>query len=340
VSREPMPERPLLLRRLWTISVLLFLLLLAAAFLGISVGSTGSGIRETLATLFGGSEISAVQHAIVWKVRFPRVLLAILVGAALSLGGLVFQALLRNPLAEPYILGISSGSGIGAIVGILAGFSRFPGVCATAFAGSMGTLLLLFVMSSGQTMLRKDTLLLSGVMVNAFCAALIMFLMSITQDSRLHNILFWLMGDLSAADLGQVGILAAALIPSFALLICLSKALNLLLMGRELAQTMGLNIKAATVTLLAATSFMVSLTVSFCGPVGFVGLVMPHVLRLAFGPDHRILAPACILGGGAYMVLCDLLARILPDQGEMPAGVITAMIGVPLFIILLKRSGR
>lgn len=339
MSREAMPERPLLLRRVWTISVLLFLLLLAVAFLGISVGSTGSGIRETVDSLFGGPEIDAVRHAIVWKVRFPRVLLAILVGAALSLGGLVFQALLRNPLAEPYILGISSGSGIGAIVGILAGFSRFPGVCATAFAGSMGTLLLLFVMSSGQTMLRKDTLLLSGVMVNAFCAALIMFLMSITQDSRLHNILFWLMGDLSAADLPQVGILAAGLIPSFALLICLSKALNLLLMGRELAQTMGLNIKAATVTLLAATSFMVSLTVSFCGPVGFVGLVIPHVLRLAFGQDHRLLAPACILGGGGYMVLCDLLARILPDQGEMPAGVITAMIGVPLFIILLKRSG-
>jgi iron complex transport system permease protein len=148
------------------------------------------------------------------------------------------------------------------------------------------------------------------------------------------------MGDLSTADLGQVGILATALIPSFILLVYMSNAMNLLLMGRDLAQTMGLNIKAATITLLVATSFMVSLTVSFCGPVGFVGLVMPHVLRLAFGPDHRVLVPACILGGGTYMVLCDLLARTLPDQGEMPAGVITAMIGVPLFIILLKRSGR
>ena len=338
--RRPAFERPLILRRLLTVSVLLLFVLLAALFFGISIGSTGSGIKETMATLFGGSETEAMHHAIIWRVRFPRTLLAILVGATLSLGGLVFQALLRNPLAEPYILGVSSGAGIGAILGILAGFSRFPGVSATAFAGSMGTLLLLFVMSSGQTMLKKDTLLLSGVMVNAFCAALIMFLMSITQDSRLHNILFWLMGDLSTADLGQVGILATALIPSFILLVYMSNAMNLLLMGRDLAQTMGLNIKAATITLLVATSFMVSLTVSFCGPVGFVGLVMPHVLRLAFGPDHRVLVPACILGGGTYMVLCDLLARTLPDQGEMPAGVITAMIGVPLFIILLKRSGR
>jgi len=334
-------ENPLLLKRLFTVSSLLTLLLMAAVFIGISIGSTGSGLTETLMTLFAGpGAADPMPYTIIWQIRFPRVILAILLGAALSLGGLVFQALLRNPLAEPYILGVSSGAGIGAILGILAGLSRFPGVSATAFAGSMATLLLLFVMSSGQTVMKKDTLLLSGVMVNAFCAALITFLMSITQDSRLHNILFWLMGDLSTADLSQIGILALAIVPCFVLLFALSNGMNLLLMGRDLAQTMGLNIKTTTFTLLVATSFMVSLTVSFCGPVGFVGLVMPHLLRLALGPDHRILVPACILGGGTYMVLCDLLARTLPDQGEMPAGVITAMIGVPLFIILLKRSSR
>lgn len=334
-------ERPLLLKRLWAVSTLLLILLVAAIFLGVSSGSTGSGIRETLRTLLTGpSAADPMSYTIIWQIRFPRVILAILVGGALSLGGLVFQALLRNPLAEPYILGISSGAGIGAILGILAGLPRFPGITATAFAGSMITLLLLFVMSSGQTLMKKDTLLLSGVMVNAFCAALITFLMSITQDSRLHNILFWLMGDLSTADPSQIGILALALIPCFVLLFALSNGMNLLLMGRDLAQTMGLNIKATTLTLLVVTSFMVSLTVSFCGPVGFVGLVMPHLLRLALGPDHRVLVPACILGGGTYLVLCDLLARTLPEQGEMPAGVITAIVGVPLFIILLKRSSR
>lgn len=331
-------KTPPLIKRISAISLLLILLLAAAIFFGISMGSTGIGIKETLRSLLGYSDTDSMLHTIIWRIRFPRVLLAVLVGATLSIGGLVFQALLRNPLAEPYILGISSGSGIGAIIGILAGFSRFPGVSLTAFAGSMGTLLLLFLISSGQEMLKRNTLLLSGVMINAFSAALIMFLISITQDSRLHNILFWLMGDLSMADITQVGILAGALIPCFVIIFCFSNAMNLFLMGKELAQTMGVNIKAATVTLLVVTSFIVSLTVSYCGPIGFVGLVMPHLLRLIFGPDHRVLVPACIFGGGTYMVLCDLLARTLPEQGEMPAGVITAMVGVPLFIILLKRS--
>jgi iron complex transport system permease protein len=262
------------------------------------------------------------------------------VGAALSLGGLVFQALLRNPLAEPYILGISGGSAIGAIIGILIGFSRFPGVSLTAFTGSIATLLLILAMSSGQTILKKDALLLSGVMVNAFCAAVIMFLVSITQDSRLHNIIFWLMGDLSMGDMKHAGILASTLLPCFFLVFWLSNPMNLLLMGKEMAQTLGVNIKVITFTLLVATSFMVSATVSYCGLVGFVGLVMPHLLRLVFGPDHRVLVPACVFGGGTYMVFCDLLARTLPEQGEMPAGVITAIIGAPLFIYLLKRSSR
>jgi iron complex transport system permease protein len=141
-------------------------------------------------------------------------------------------------------------------------------------------------------------------------------------------------------DIRHVGILAATLLPGFILLFCLSNTMNLLLMGKEMAQTMGVNIQVVTVTLLVATSFMVSVTVSYCGLLGFVGLVMPHLLRLLLGPDHRILVPACVLGGGAYLVLCDILARVLPQQGEMPAGVITAMIGAPLFIILLKRTSR
>ncbi len=277
---------------------------------------------------------------IIWQIRFPRVLLATLVGAALSLGGLVFQALLRNPLAEPYILGISGGSAIGAIIGILIGLSRFPGVSLMAFAGSIAILLLILVMSSGQTILKKDALLLSGVMVNAFCAAVIMFLVSMTHDSRLHNIIFWLMGDLSMVDIGHVGILAAILCPCFILIFWFSNSMNLLLMGKEMAQTMGINIKAVTVILLVITSFMVSATVSYCGLVGFVGLVVPHLLRLVFGPDHRVLVPACVLGGGAYLVFCDVLARVLPKQGEMPAGVITAMIGAPIFIFLLKKTRR
>lgn len=329
---------PPLVKRIFGIALLLTLLLIFAMFLGLSLGSTEGGFRAVFHTLSGTPEKSGMLHAIIWQIRFPRVLLAAMVGATLSLGGLVFQALLRNPLAEPYILGISGGSAIGAIAGILMGLSRFPGVSITAFAGSMTTLILVLIMSSGRAVLQKDSLLLSGVMVNAFCSAMIMFLLSMTQDSRLHNIMFWLMGDLSMADLRQVGILAATLVPCFILLFWLSNAMNLLLMGRQMALTMGVNVKFVTAALLITTSFMVSATVCNCGLLGFVGLVMPHLLRLILGPDHRVLVPACLLGGGAYMVFCDLLARMLPEQGEMPVGVITAMIGAPLFIYLLKRS--
>ncbi len=330
-------EKPFLLNRILTASTVLTLVLLVVMFLGISIGSTDSGVKAVLLVLLGKDTADSILDTIIWQIRLPRVLLAALVGATLSLGGLVFQALLRNPLAEPYILGISGGSAIGAIIGILMGLSRFPGVSMTAFSGSMAILVLLLVMSSGQAILKKDTLLLSGVMVNAFCAAIIMFLVSITQDARLHNIIFWLMGDLSLSDIKQVAILAAILLPCFIVIFYCSHAMNLMLLGKEMAQSMGVNIKVMMVLLLVVTSLMVSVTVSHSGLIGFVGLVIPHLLRLLIGPDHRVLVPACVLGGGAYMVFCDLLARVIPEQGEMPAGVITALIGAPLFIFLLKR---
>lgn len=318
--------------------MVLSLLLAAVMLMGLGLGSSGGGLDALWSVLFDGSTGDTMQAAIVWRIRLPRVLLAALVGAALSLGGLVFQALLKNPLAEPYILGISGGAAIGAILGIMLGLSRIPGVATTAFSGSLATLLLIVVISSGRAMLVKDALLLSGVMVNAFCTAVIMFLLSITQDSRLHNIIFWLMGDLSASQLQHVGLLAAILLPCFVVVFAHSNHMNLLQLGSDMAATMGVHVRPVTLTLLVATSLMVSITVSQCGLIGFVGLVIPHLLRLIIGPDHRVLVPACILGGGAYMVVCDLLARVLPPQGEMPGGVITAMIGAPLFIILLRRS--
>ena len=325
--------------RILSISLILTIVLVIAIFIGLSFGPTG-GVSQTLDALFYRGNDNSMVHTIIWQIRFPRVLLAALVGATLSLGGLVFQALLRNPLAEPYILGISGGSAIGAIVGILLGLSRFPGVSLTAFVGSLATLGLLLVMTTGQSILKRESLLLSGVMVNAFCSAVILFLISLAQDARLHNILFWLMGDLSIANMPQVGILAAMLFPCFILIFWLSHSMNLLLMGKELALTMGVNIRLVSLTLMITASFMVSATVSYCGLLGFIGLVMPHLLRLLWGSDHRVLVPACILGGGAFLAVCDLLARTLPEQGEMPPGVITALIGAPLFVYLLKKSKR
>ncbi len=330
---------PHLMRRLLVITAALSLALAAAVCLGLAAGSTGFSFAQVLQSVSRGGA-GGLAGDIIWRLRFPRVLLAALLGATLSLGGMVFQALLRNPLAEPYILGISGGSAIGAIIGIILGLARFPGVWLTAFAGSLATLAMLYVMASGRTMLRGNALLLSGVMVNAFCSAVILFLVSMAQDSRLHNIIFWLMGDLAAASIDKVSALALTVVPCFVLIYARSHALNLLTLGNDMARSMGVNIKTVSSLLLIVTSLMISATVSYCGLVGFVGLVIPHVLRLILGPDHRVLAPAAILGGAAFMVVCDTLARTLPSQGEMPVGVVTAMIGAPVFVWLLRKSNK
>jgi iron complex transport system permease protein len=329
------------LKQLILVSLVLVIVLLIAFLSGLCAGSAGFGLSAVIGGIVRPTDADGqLLYDIVWRLRFPRVLLAALLGATLSLGGMVFQAMLRNPLAEPYILGISGGSAIGAIAGILLGLARFPGVWLTAFTGSLGVLAVLYLMASGRSMLRGNSLLLSGVVINAFCAAVIMFLISMAQDNRLHNIIFWLMGDLAAATIPNVFALALTVVPCFVVIFTRSHSLNLLTLGHDMARSMGVNIKANTTLLLIITSLMVSATVSYCGLVGFVGLVMPHLLRLVVGPDHRILAPASILGGAAFMVFCDTLARTLPRQGEMPVGVITALIGAPLFVYLLKKSGK
>ncbi len=329
-----------LVKRIARVSVLMMLLMAAAMILGLFWGSSGSRIGSLAEMVSQIGNPDALVYAIVWKIRFPRVLVAALVGAALSVAGLVFQAILRNPLAEPYILGISGGAAIGAITGILLGLSRFSGVGGFAFLGGMATLFLVLFISGGRSILRKESILLSGVMINAFCAAVIMFLISLTQDARIHSIMFWLMGDLSSAGGREAALLALAVLPCFVLIFWQSNPMNLLLMGKEMAQSLGVHVKALILILLVVSSFMVSATVCCCGLIGFVGLVIPHLFRLILGSDHRVMVPACIFGGAAFLVLCDLLARTLPRQGEMPAGVITAMIGAPVFIILLKRTSR
>jgi iron complex transport system permease protein len=321
---------------------LLSMLLLVTGIIAISTGSTGSNIAETLAILFGTGDSESVVATIIWDIRLPRVILAAMVGSTLALGGLVFQALLRNPLAEPYILGISGGSAIGAILAMLLGLTHFPGVTIFSFAGSIAVLAIVTLLASrtmGNTALSKDSLLLGGVMMNAFCAAVIMFLISMVRTFQVQHILFWLMGDLSVIKTSQLPILFLV-IPCFAVIFMLARPMNLLLMGRETAAAMGINVKVSIMLLLLVTSLMVSVVVSFSGLIGFVGLLIPHVFRLIIGPDHRVLVPACLLGGASYLVVCDLLARVLPSSGEMPVGIITALIGAPLFIFLLLRAKR
>lgn len=320
--------------------LLLSALLVTVAIIAISAGSSGIHFREILALLAGESDPNNATATIIYQIRMPRVILAAFVGGTLALGGLVFQALLRNPLAEPYILGISGGSAIGAILAMLMGLSYFPGVTIFSFTGSLLVLTFVTTLAGttlGSTMHSRDSLLLGGVMMNAFCGAVIMFLISMTRTFQVQHILYWLMGDLTTMQKGQLPILFFVL-PCFLLIFILARPMNLLLLGRETAAAMGVNVRNIVLILLIVTSLMVSIVVSLSGLIGFVGLVIPHILRLLLGPDHRLLVPSCVLGGASYLILCDLLARILPSSGELPVGIITALIGAPLFIILLLRS--
>jgi len=322
-------------KKLITVTLFLFSVLIVSVMLGLTIGSSGR-TSDAWKVLLGSGGPDSTLEIIIWQLRWPRVVLAATVGATLSLGGLVFQALLRNPLAEPYILGISGGSAVGAILGILAGFSLFPGLTLSSFVGSLMVLSLVLLLSNRREG-HSDSLLLAGVMVNAFCGAIIMFLISVSKTVQMQKIIFWLMGDLSAVNTDSLPLLLGVL-PCFLVIFLLAQPLNLLLTGRESASAMGVNVAAVTLALSLTASLMVSLTVCHSGLIGFVGLTIPHVLRLALGSDHRILIPACVLTGASYLILCDLLARSLPSQGEMSVGIVTALVGAPLFIGLLWRS--
>ena len=328
---KPLRQRPAV------VALALSFLLAGAMLASLLAGSTAVSVADILQAMLAGGDSSTPTWAIVWRIRLPRALLAAAVGASLSLGGLVLQARLRNALAEPYILGISGGAALGAVAAMFAGLAMFPGVALVSFLSSLLVMALVLLLAGGRATSRSESLLLAGVMLNAFCSACIMFLLSLSQSSQVHHILFWLMGDLSVAERGQLW-LFPPLFACFFLFLFHARPMNLLLTGEESAAALGLHVRRVTWILLGVTSLMVSLVVSQAGLVGFVGLVVPHFFRLCCGPDHRVLVPACLLGGGSYLVLCDLLARSLPASGEMPVGVITAMIGAPLFIIMLWRS--
>lgn len=336
-ATESVSHRGSLSRIIWICSGLVLGLGLVM-ILGLAWGSTGEHLMAVFKAVLSGNPRESVHWTIIWQIRLPRVLLAAAVGATLGVGGLVFQALLRNPLAEPYILGVSGGSAVGAVLGMMLGLRFFPGVAGLAFSGSLITLLLVLLLTSKRRLIQENSLLLAGVMVNAFCSAIITFLISITEHTKLQGILFWLMGDLSSADIVQVGGLVFLLLPSFVLVFVLARPMNLLQFGRDTANSLGVNVKAVTATLLVVTSLTVSASVCLVGLVGFVGLVIPHLLRMLWGSDHRLLVPSCILGGAMFMTGCDLVARLASTHGQLPVGVVTALIGAPAFIVLLARS--
>ncbi|MBN1365202.1 MAG: iron ABC transporter permease [Syntrophaceae bacterium] len=336
--------RRVTLSRVLQISSLMILFLLALCFISLSVGSVHIALGKVLNFLFsaltGKTSVSSEEELILFSVRLPRIVFAAIVGAALSLGGVIFQAILRNPLADPYILGISGGSALGAIIGILIGAGTFYlGIPLLAFLGALVTVFLVFVMAGGtRGPLMDNSLLLSGVVVNAFFSAAILFFLSIVNSMELHSITFWLMGDLSSASAKEIGIAGFCLLAGFILLYAQARKLNLIVQGEDTAQHLGVNVERTKQWLVIVTSLIISVAVSLAGIIGFVGIMVPHLMRLFFGSDHRLIIPVSALFGASFLIVADTIARVVFAPAELPVGVITALCGAPYFIFLLKRK--
>lgn len=329
--------------RVLRISVAMMFVLLALGMLSFSLGSIPIAPGRIFVALFGaGSEkcLSSGEELILFSVRLPRIVFAGVVGAVLALGGVVFQAILRNPLADPYILGISGGSALGAIIGIVIGAGSFYlGVPLLAFAGALITVFLVFFIADGaRSHLWDNALLLSGVVVNAFFSAAILFFLSVVNSMELHSITFWLMGDLSRASAKEILVAALCLTAGFVLIYAQARKLNLIVQGEETAAHLGVSVGRAKKGLLVITSLMISVAVSLAGIIGFVGIMVPHLMRLVFGSDHRLLLPVSGLFGAAFLIAADTLARMILAPAELPVGVITALCGAPYFIFLLRRK--
>ena len=325
--------------RVAAVAAALALLLGAALARALAVGPSGLEPAAVASALTGAREGTAAD--IVLRVRLPRALLAALVGASLACAGTLFQALLRNPLADPYVLGVSGGAALGGIVALSAGGALGLGYAAVppaSFAGALATLLLLFAVAGGRGRLSPTTLLLTGVVFNAFASAAIVFLASSAGLTEGASIFLWLIGNLSEGRFEVAGFVAGFLGLGLACALPFARALILLALGEEPAAQLGVPVEAVKRLLLVASSLMVAAAVSVAGLVGFVGLIIPHLLRLAFGPDHRLLLPASALGGAAFLVVCDTVARTLLGGRELPVGAITALAGGPLFLVLLRRQ--
>lgn len=338
--------RRVTLSRVLSISALLFALFATVCLASLCIGVVAIPAKDLLAAVAGALGVSpsspSEEQIILLNVRLPRILFAGIVGASLSSGGVVFQALLRNPLADPYVLGLSGGSALGAIIGIVLGAGAFClGVPFLAFCGALATVFLVFVVAGGSRgLLLDNSLLLAGVVVNAFFSAAILFALSVVNSMELHSITFWLMGDLSGADGKEILLAALCLLLGFGILYAQARKLNLMVQGEETALQMGVNVRATKYILLGVTSLVTAVAVSLAGIIGFVGIMVPHMMRLVFGSDHRLLLPAAALFGASFLVVADTLARTMIAPAELPVGVITALCGAPYFIFLMRRKGR
>ena len=285
-------------------------------------------------------EMNGMERDILFSIRLPRVVVALLMGMALGASGAVLQGVLRNPLADPYILGISSGASLAAALGLLSGFYFFGSVSVPLAAFIGATLVSLLVGAFGWKRggLWPERLLLAGIGLNFLFSAILMLLMSLSSDEGLRRAVLWMFGDLSMADWTLIPSASAFVVAGLGITLWRSKALNALILGDEFAHSLGFAVQRERLLMFAAMALMTSASVSLGGTIGFIGLLMPHIVRFLLGADSRVLIPASAVAGGAFLCLADLIGRSLMPPLELPSGTVTAIIGAPYFLYLLRRK--
>ncbi len=323
-------------RRALFVLALLAVAAMLSLLVSLAVGSVALAPDAVWVALYGEGDSMAVE--VVRNLRLPRALAAFACGGLLALAGALMQVLLRNPLADPYVLGISGGAAVGALAAMLLGVSANFGLEAAAFAGALAAMWLVFGLARGDGSWTQTRLLLTGVIVAAGCGAAVALMLSLAPDQKLRGMLFWLMGDAgeAAAPLPTLLILAGGLLVA----LFFARELNLLTRGPLLAATLGANVARLRLMLYFLASLLTATAVTSVGSVGFVGLVVPHLVRLALGNDQRLLLPAATLAGAALLTLADTLARSVIAPQQLPVGVLTALIGVPVFLFLLARAPK
>lgn len=321
-----------------------WIVILTAALFGVIifslfVGSAGIPFKEVLYLLFNGK--GGTEYSIIFDIRLPRIILGFSVGSALALSGVILQGMFRNPLVEPYTLGISGGAALGVCLNIILGLNRSFGsglLPLFGFSGSGIVIVLIYWLTSKRGVIRLQGLLLTGVMISFISSSLVMFIMAVASAADLQGIIFWMMGSLDCANWALIKLMVFISVLCLAVSFFFSKDLNALSLGEEEAIHLGINTERLKKWLFLISSVLTGFAVSAAGSIGFVGLVIPHLMRFFVGRDYRILIPASYLAGGIFLILCDTLARTVISPLELPVGVITGIIGGSLFVYMLMRK--
>ncbi|MGE5644880.1 MAG: FecCD family ABC transporter permease [Acidobacteriota bacterium] len=323
-------------RRFWTAVGISAAVAAAALCVAPLIGSTSIGYARAFAGVSPDREI-------LFYTRLPRVLLALLAGGALASAGVLFQALLRDALAEPYTLGVSSGASLGAVLAICLGWrtaGHLPAIWVSAFAGAAVVLMLVVAIASEGRRMSSFTLLLAGVSINTICLAAILFLQYTSNFGQTFAIVRWLMGGIDSVEYSTLAWFAGLMLPALALIFLRARDWNLMAVGEDWAAARGVSVSRLLLTGYLLGSFVAGSVTAITGPIGFVGLIVPHALRLRLGADHRLLLPCSFFAGAAFLAVCDTAARTVLAPTEVPVGVVTAMLGGPVFIWLLRSKRR